>query len=259
MGAARFPSRPFQLRDATSLSRQDIPNNRSLVNWQVWIDKLGYSPTWSADGQADRGWYANGVTMGFANNRGFDFRPAGPWLILSGQSWLTHNAQGVGSWTIFCAATYSLLGHTEFTYTLTMPTIPRNPPPPPDPLGLDQITRNSMRYRFSSTGDGGSPIIRWEFQYADNPQFSSAKQQTSGGTSTVTGLKPGTEYWFRSRGVNAAGTGAWSTVVSARTLSGAWISTGIEWVPAEVLISDGTTWRPGDAQISDGATWSPSV
>lgn len=259
MGSAPFPNRPFQLRDVTTLVRQEVANNRSLLHAEVWIDKTGTSPTWSAGGPAYTRWGWDSVVRQEANPGSFDFRGTGPWRWQAGDFWVPHNANGTKSITVNVGGDFALLGATTFDYGMVLPTIPRNPPPATIPLTLDEITRNSMRYRFSSGGDGGSPIIRWEVQYSTSADFTTGTVLiTSSGTSVVTGLKPGVMYYWRSRGVNAAGNGAWSIVMSARTLSGAWISDGTDWLPALVFISNGTDWLPANSQISTGAAWVPT-
>jgi len=95
-------------------------------------------------------------------------------------------------------------------------------------LGLDQITQNSMRFRFQSNGDGGSPITGWVVQYSKTSNFSSGVTTiSSSGTSIISGLEPDTTYYFRAAGRNAvtdgSGTGhygPWGTTQSAKTLSG---------------------------------------
>lgn len=256
-GTSNFPGRPFQLFDTTLVVRQEANNNRSLISYSVGIRKLSYSPTFS-DGGAYARWGYDGTVRASRDPGSFDFRAAGPWNWLSGETWVTHNANGTRTIQVNVGADFALLGATSYNYNFALPTISRTPPPAPTPIALDQITRNSMRYRFSSNGTGSSPILRWEFQVSESPAFTGAALRTSSGTSTVTGLTPGTVYYFRSRGVNAAGNGAWSAVLSARTLSGAWISTGTEWVPADVLISNGSAWLPANVDMSDGTTWRPS-
>jgi titin len=78
-----------------------------------------------------------------------------------------------------------------------------------------------MRYQFNGPADdGGSGIIRWEYQYSTSPTFASGNSAViaSSGTSIATGLTPRTTYYFRSRGVNAVGNAAWSSIKSATTL-----------------------------------------
>ena len=122
---APFPNRPFNLRMVVWTVRQDIPNNRSRVGWQVWVDKTGYSPTQSG-GAANRLMQIDGVTVGSVNGSGFDFTGAGPWLILSGESWVNHNADGTkSSLPLLASATYDILGTADATATGSLPTIPR--------------------------------------------------------------------------------------------------------------------------------------
>lgn len=259
MGSAPFPNRPFQLRDNTYVVRQEVPNNRSLVGFEVWIDKLSYSPTYSNGGVAYARWGYDGVVRADVNPGAYDFRGTGPWQWLGGQVWVDHNPDGSRTIQVNVGAEFTTLGTTVYSYNLALPFIARNPPPAPTGLSLDQITTSSMRYRFQGNGDGGSAIIRWEFQYSryadfrDNPAL-----VTSGGTSTVSGLAAGTEYFFRSRGVNTIGAGAWSNVLSATTLSSAFISSGTQWLDADVLISDGSQWLPTDILISNGSSWLPA-
>ncbi|MFD4957153.1 DUF859 family phage minor structural protein [Microbacterium sp. NPDC058389] len=124
MGSSTFPSRPFQLRDYVGLVKQDIATNRSLIAWQVWVDKLSYSPT-SSGGTADRQYFLAGIKVGENLGSGFDFTGAGPWLILEGQNWIDHLADGTQSIPVKAAASYDILGYTEVNYTLNLPTIPR--------------------------------------------------------------------------------------------------------------------------------------
>lgn len=102
------------------------------------------------------------------------------------------------------------------------------PPAPDTSLGLDQITSTSMRFRFSSTGTGDSPITGWVVQYSKSPTFASGVTTiSSSGTSTITNLDPGSTYYFRAAGRNIVsdgnGTGhygPWGTTRSATTLAG---------------------------------------
>lgn len=257
--SSNFPNRPFTLYDATTVVRQEVANNRTLVRYSVAIRKNSYSPT-SSDGVAYARWGYDGTVINSRDPGGFDFRSSGPWQWVYGEAWVNHTANGTKTINVQVGANFDILGATSYSYNFTLPAIARNPPPAPTGLTLDNITRNSMRYRFQSNGDGGSPIIRFQFQYSTTPGFTTGNSAwiTSNGTSTVTGLKPGTRYYFRSQAVNAAGTSPSSNVLNSRTLSGAWISDGTQWLPADVLISDGTQWLPANVDISDGTTWRPS-
>lgn len=124
MASSAFPNRPFQLREYVSLVQQDTATNRSLLAWQVWIDKLSYSPT-SSGGKADRQFFLAGIKVGEILTSGFDFRGSGPWLILEGQNWIDHLPDGTQSIPVKAVGSYDILGYTEINYTLNLPTIPR--------------------------------------------------------------------------------------------------------------------------------------
>lgn len=100
---------------------------------------------------------------------------------------------------------------------------------PDTSLGVDQATATSLRFRFQSSGDGGSAITGWKVQYSKSSDFSSdVTTIDSSGTSVVTGLDPDTTYYFRAAGRNAVSDangaghyGPWGTTRSGTTLSGA--------------------------------------
>ena len=125
MAEASFPSRPFNLRTDVWFVQSDIANNRSLVGWQLVIDKRSYSPTYSG-GRANRWMTLSGVYVHNVTANGFDFRNGNNFLIASGQMWIGHNADGTGAVLVAAAADYDLLGATSVgPYWVGLPTIPR--------------------------------------------------------------------------------------------------------------------------------------
>ncbi len=148
----------------------------------------------------------------------------GPWEV-----WVYANAQGYWNGTSttlpLAMGMYYEGVNTAGTGSIELPQMGTVPPPPiPQDPTPDQITATSMRFQFNSAGDGGSPIIRWEYQYSTSPTFASGNSPILNGLSgTVvpTGMTPGTTYYFRVRGVNGIGTGAWTSGTwSGTTLTG---------------------------------------
>lgn len=120
-------------------------------------------------------------------------------------------------------------------------------PGAPIPIGLDQATITSLRYRFSGTTDGGTPVREWQAQIASNGDFTQNVQTVgSNGTTVFTGLSGGTTYYARSRGRNDVGWGAWSSTISATTLPsgppGITVSPSADGMAADVRLSP-----PGNA------------
>lgn len=158
---------------------------------------------------------------GWSGCHNLDFRGGpGQILLASGSAPLAAGANPIaashGPASIFGSASAS--GSHSAASSATVP-----PPPTfyfdasPNP---DQITPTTMRIRFSSTGDGGSPVTSWGFQGALSEDFTVSPSSIFGssGTSTVTGLPPDTDVWFRARGQNAVGVGAWSVPRMGHTL-----------------------------------------
>lgn len=165
-----------------------------------------------SDGATNTGGYTwsgvvNGVGVGgtVALGAGFGSRVLGSWTVSSSQTVSFHqNATG----------TSGLGGAADHSAFIARATVP----PAPTPLGLDQITDSGMRYQFSSAGDGGSGIIEWQAQLDDNADFGSPVWSGwSTGTTVFTGLASNTRFYARSRGRNAVGWGAWSSVINAAT------------------------------------------
>jgi len=176
------------------------------------------------------------------------------------------NSKLVGSWTVSTNQTVSFHMNATGTQGLGGPAdvsaaivrvIP-TAPPAPVMRPPSQITKTTMLVQFDSAGDGGSGVTGWDLQQALDEGFSQGLKQTlSTGTSTADNLTPGTRYWFRARGVNAYGAGAWAAPVSAVTLASVFVSDGQNWLPAGVLVDDGSgaDARQAEVWVSDGAAW----
>jgi len=62
-------------------------------------------------------------------------------------------------------------------------------------------------------------------------------------------------YYARSRGVNGVGAGPWSSVISIRTLSGAYVRRGNAWKPVEVLVYRNGKWVPAEVYVYRNGAW----
>jgi len=116
----------------------------------------------------------------------------------------THNAKGWSPWS-----------------ARTQGTTHNYPPAPSTPV-LSLATQTSVKTVFSSNGDGGSPVLEWQLNYGLN---STTPELTIGsnGTLTLTGLSAGQKYYFRARGRNKYGWGAYSAISSVQLLAGAYV------------------------------------
>lgn len=112
------------------------------------------------------------------------------------------------------------------------------------------------------TDNGGSAITGYRVEYATNPSFTGASHVDvgTGLSTTITGLTPGTTYYFRIAAKNAVTTaaGTWSVysgTASALARSGARVWNGAAWVPASVRAWDGSAFQPVLIRVWNGAVF----
>ncbi|QGJ88893.1 minor tail protein [Microbacterium phage Teamocil] len=163
----------------------------------------------SATNVGSAGWsgFVNGVTVGGS----FSYPSGNPWVLIA--SYYVGTTQNV-RFSIGATGTQGLGGPTDFWATIYRATVP----PAPSMRQPDQITPTGMRVQFDSNGDGGSAITSWGLQRATDAAFTqNVSLVSSSGTTIYNDMVPGTTYYFRARGQNAVGVGAWSGTVSATT------------------------------------------
>lgn len=259
--SANFPNRPFRLEQRNGVYNQTAWNagNSNLVHTELWIFKNSYSPTFNFS-TSNYQMAVSGVSVGIGNFT-FDFRNSDQLLLHVSDNWFSADSNGHMYYTADGYCNAQTLGYTETHEGVWAPRIIRPPGAPYSyptaASALTQITATSMQYQFSGTTDGGSTILEWQLEYSTTSNFAAGTVTavTSSGTSTVTGLAPGTQYWFRARGRNAAGWGAYSDVATAKTLASVRVSDGTTWLAPQVLVSTGTAWVSPGALISQGGAW----
>lgn len=249
----------------------DIPNNRSQYRWELYAQ----NPTGGTSFAYDC--FPWGVSVGgviWTGCHSLDFSGGQSSILLgiANTGWYTHDAAGY--LTLAIDANHgpaSLFGTADPPIanfvTDRIPKVPDAPQPYPSVgTAVDQATTTSLRYRFEGFGNGGSPILEWQIEWSTNPAFPSGSWNSavSSGTSTVTGLNPGTTYYFRSRGRNAVGWSAYSAVASGTTLPavppGMVVTPALSGTSASVALSPPagvgsvTSYRVERRPVGGGAT-----
>ena len=141
------------------------------------------------------------------------------------------NAQGYGNWSVRSQAT-----------TLRVPDAPSSPT-------LTNVTQVSATAAFTPNADGGSAFtgfrVGWGTSESAPTSFSSFQ---SGSPINLTGLSPGTKYYFFTQARNAIGNSPWSAPTIAWTIAGAYV-TVVEGPPAGPVVKKAIPW------VKDGGVW----
>lgn len=138
----------------------------------------------------------------------------------------THNTKGNSPWSVRSSAT---------TYRIPIPLLP------PTVAVVDQ-RRINVTFPVP-TDNGGTPILEYQIGYG---LTSTAPTSTvSGGPvtpNTVSGLLPGTRYYFWIRARNSVGWSNWSNPSNAKTISGVRIKVDGVWKEAIPYVRVGGVW-----------------
>lgn len=148
----------------------------------------------------------------------------------------THNSEGWGPWSGRASAV-----------TLRVPTAPSQPL-------LSSVTATSVDISWSLNSDGGSSITQQQIGYSTS---SSTVQNTVSASSpqVVSGLTPGTIYYFWVRARNSVGWSAWSQFNSVRTVAGARINVSGVWRLAVPYVNVNGTWKLAETWTRSAGVW----
>lgn len=149
----------------------------------------------------------------------------------------THNSEGWGPW-----------GPRSSAKTLSVPDAPTAPV-------LSSITPSTLTAKSTPNSNGGAAITEWVLGYGTSstaPEFQISSTTPSW---NVTGLSPGTTYYFWARAKNSIGYSAWSSPTSNKTAPGARLKVDGVWRNAIPYVNVGGTWKIARPWARVGGFW----
>ena len=164
------------------------------------------------------------------------------------------------AFNIGASGTQGIGGPTNQSAAINRAPVATVPGAPGVPVA-SAIAPTSARLTWTAASSGGPPITQYGLYVSEKSDFSSYVLQKWVGTVLtypVTGLKPGTTYYTRTRAQNSVGVGPYSATSSFKTPAGVYVSDGTNWNPCQLFVSDGTTWNEASVSVSDGTTWKPA-
>lgn len=225
--APAVPSAPV-LSAITSTSMNvtftDGSNNGAAIDSRV----IGYSTSIAAGAQFTTSSDGSTVIGGLA--------PGTRWYFWA----RTHNAKGYSPWSGPSSAV-----------TLKVPDAPSQPQ-------LSSVTATTVDVSFSANGNGGSVITGYQIGWGTS---STAPTNTIAASSpqVITGLTPGTVYYFWARAQNAVGFSAWSPSEHTNTVAGLYINVGGTWKQAMVYVNVGGTWKVAEPWARSVGVWNRTL
>lgn len=158
-----------------------------------------------------------------------------------------------GTTYYFWARTHNSEGWSAWSGRATAKTL-KAPDAPSTPL-LSSARMTSVDVAFSPNGTGGSTITGYEIGWSTSSSGSPTNSVAAKSPQVVTGLNPGTVYYFRTRAKSAVGWSAWSGAASVRTIAGAYVKVGAEWKPAIPYVKVGGVWKVAEPWIRNVGVW----
>lgn len=154
-------------------------------NGSTWSDHIPWSGTVNG----------SGVGGSYSYPAGGGWKKLGGWNVYTNQT-VTFNLGNTG--------TSGFGGPTTFNQFIQRATVP----PAPNAPFFTGLTSTAVNSEFVGNGDGGSVIFIWQTGWGTDPDGPTTFVNNY--ITTLSGLTPGTTYYFWGRGQNAQGFGPWS-------------------------------------------------
>jgi hypothetical protein len=122
---------------------------------------------------------------------------------------------------------------TAFTTLALAPVAPTN-------LGSNTVAQDSANVSWDLTDNGGAYVTSWWIQVATDAAFTQNVVNVGGGS--LSGLIPGTLYYFRIKGTNSVGSGPWSATSTFTTKFPVAINVGGSWVEKRAYGQSGASF-----------------
>jgi hypothetical protein len=141
----------------------------------------------------------------------------------------------------FKARTHNSEGWSPWSANLTLTML--DEPAAPGVVQLSAITQTTVHAVFADpTSTGGTAITDRQVGYSLTTGTPTNSVTYSGGV-TITGLKPGTLYYFSSRTKNSVGWSVWSSPKTATTIAGAYVKVAGVWKKAVPYVKVAGVWK----------------
>lgn len=136
------------------------------------------------------------------------------------------------------SGTSGLGGPTTFSHSINR----ADAPSAPSAVTITDVTTNSVFGTFTDGASNGDAIDARQIGYGTS-DTTVQKTITSDKSTLITGLTPGTKYYFWARTHNSEGWSSWSSRRDATTISIVWVNVGGVWKTAIPYVRVAGIWK----------------
>lgn len=187
---------------------------------------------------------------------GYGTSSSTPQTIISSDGSTTVSGLSQGTTYYFWARTHNSIGWSAWSGRASAKTL-KVPDAPSTPL-LSSVTATSVDVSFTPNGNGGSPITGYQIGYGTSSTTPSTVVSATS-PQVVSGLTPGTTYYFFARAQSSVGWSAWSAPASTRTVAGAYIKVGTTWKLAVPYVKVGGVWKMAEPWVRSVGVWKRTI
>ena len=154
-----------------------------------------------------------------------------------------HNSEGYSPWSV-----------RRTTATLQAPSSPGI-------VTATDIKQTSMKVSFEDGTSGGSTIIARQIAYGTSSEVLSAtvSDYWLPGPMPISSMLPGTVYYFWSRTKNSVGWSSWTGPSTAKTIGGAFVKVGADWLTAVPYVRVGGVWKIVRPSVLNVGIWTETT
>lgn len=196
---------------------------------------------------------SNGGDAIDARQIGYGTSSTSPQDTVSSDRSTTISGLSSGTTYYFWARTHNSEGWSSWSGRATAKTL-KAPDAPSIPL-LSSARMTSVDVAFSPNANGGSTITGYEIGWSTSSTGNPTNSVAAKSPQVVTGLNPGTVYYFRTRAKSTVGWSAWSGAASVRTVAGAYVYVGAEKKLAVPYVKVGGVWKIAEPWVRSVGVW----